>query len=83
MLAGTGTLVTGGRLENEESTGNSRLTGRPNYAGTGITGGVSCPVVPGDVIVIPGNTPHWWSSLDTDIRYLIFRLDPESLLELR
>ncbi len=83
MLSGTGTLVTGGRLENEENNGNSRLTGRPNYAGTGIIGGVSRTVVPGDVIVIPGNTPHWWSSLDTDIRYLIFRPDPESLLELR
>ncbi|GJM11812.1 MAG: hypothetical protein DHS20C12_02150 [Pseudohongiella sp.] len=83
MLAGTGTLVTGGVIDNEESTGNSRLTGRPNYAGTGITGGVSRTVVPGDVIVIPGNAPHWWSSLDTDIRYLIFRPDPEGLLELR
>lgn len=80
MLSGTATLVTGGTIENEESTGNSRLTGRPNFAGSGITGGTSRQVVPGDVIVIPGNTPHWWSELDTDIRYLIFRPDPESLL---
>lgn len=83
MLAGSGTLVTGGVIDNEESTGNSRLTGRPNYAGTGISGGVTRVVVPGDVIVIPGNAPHWWSSLETDIRYLIFRPDPEGLLELR
>jgi quercetin dioxygenase-like cupin family protein len=33
----------------------------------------------GDVIVIPENLPHWWGSLDTDIRYLIFRPDPEGL----
>ena len=79
MLSGTGTLVTGGVIDNEESTGNSRLTGRPNFAGTGISDGVSRQVVPGDVIIIPGNTPHWWSSLDTDIRYLIFRPDPEGL----
>lgn len=83
MLAGTGVLVTGGTLDNEESTGNSRLTGQPNYAGSGISGGVTRTVVPGDVIVIPGNTPHWWQSLETDIRYLIFRPDPESLLQLR
>ena len=44
-----------------------------------INGGVSRRVGPGDVIVIPGNLPHWWSSLDTDIRYLIFRPDPEGL----
>ena len=83
MLSGTGTLVTGGTLVDEESTGASRLTGRPNFAGSGISGGVSRVVVPGDVIIIPGNTPHWWSSLQTDIRYLIFRPDPEGLLELR
>jgi mannose-6-phosphate isomerase-like protein (cupin superfamily) len=80
IVSGTGTLVTGGVIEQEESTGNSRLTGRPNFAGSGISGGVSRQVVPGDVIVIPGNTPHWFSSLDTDIRYLIFRPDPERLL---
>ena len=56
---------------------------RPNFAGTGISGGVSRQVVPGDVIVIPGNTPHWFSSLDTDLRYLIIRPAPESLLEVR
>ncbi|MDA0927584.1 MAG: hypothetical protein O2861_05835 [Proteobacteria bacterium] len=83
MLAGTGVLVTGGTLDNEESTGNSRLTGQPNYAGSGISGGGTRTVVPGDVIVIPGNTPHWWQSLETDIRYLIFRPDPESLLQLK
>lgn len=83
MLAGTGVLVTGGTIDNEESSGNSRLTGQPNYAGSGISGGVSRTVVPGDVIVIPGNTPHWWQSLETDIRYLIFRPDPESLLQLK
>ncbi len=83
ILSGTGTLVTGGVIEGEESTGNSRLSGRPNFAGTDISEGVSRQVVPGDVIVIPGNTPHWFSSLDTDIRYLIFRPDPESLLDLK
>jgi mannose-6-phosphate isomerase-like protein (cupin superfamily) len=67
IVSGTGTLVTGGVIEEEES----------------ISDGASRQVVPGDVIVIPGYTPHWFSSLDTDIRYLIFRADPESLLGLR
>jgi mannose-6-phosphate isomerase-like protein (cupin superfamily) len=83
MLAGTGMLVTGGRLIDERSTGNSPNTGRPNYAGSRIEGGESRQVVPGDVIIIPGNTNHWWSSLDTDIRYLIFRPDPEGLQPVR
>lgn len=83
MLAGSGTLVTGGVIANERSTGNSPNTGRPNFAGSAIEGGVSRTVVPSDVIVIPGNVPHWWSQLDSDIRYLIFRPDPEGLQSLR
>ena len=83
MLAGTGTLVTGGRLIDERSTGNSPNTGRPNYAGSRIEGGETRQVVPGDIVIIPGNTNHWWSSLATDIRYLIIRPDPEGLQPVR
>jgi mannose-6-phosphate isomerase-like protein (cupin superfamily) len=79
MLEGAGTLVTDGTLTEERSTGTSPNTGRPNFGGDAIAGGVSRRVVPGDVIVIPGNVPHWWSELESDIRYLIFRPDPEGL----
>ena len=79
MLEGSGTLVTDGTLVDERSTGNSPNTGRPNFGGSRIDGGVSRRMVPGDVVIIPGNVSHWWSSLDSDIRYLIFRPDPESL----
>ncbi len=79
MLEGTGTLVTGGKIPDEKSTGVSPNTKRPNFGGTKIDGGVTRKVVPGDVVIIPGNVPHWWSALDTDIRYLIFRPDPEGL----
>jgi mannose-6-phosphate isomerase-like protein (cupin superfamily) len=80
MLEGTATIVTGGTMVDEKPTGTSSNTKRPNFQGSGIQGGVSRHVGPGDVIVIPGNLPHWWSSLDSDIRYLIFRPDPEGLL---
>ena len=83
MLEGTATLVTGGTIVSERTTGVSPNTKRPNFGGSGIEGGVSRKVVPGDVIIIPGNVPHWWSSLDTDIRYLIFRPDPEGLQTVR
>jgi mannose-6-phosphate isomerase-like protein (cupin superfamily) len=79
MLEGTATLVTGGRIVDEKPAGTSPNTKRPNFRGSRIDGGVSRRVGPGDVIVIPGNLPHWWSSLDTDIRYVIFRPDPEGL----
>lgn len=83
VLEGAGTLVTGGRIVNERSTGNSPNTGRPNFGGDRIEGGVTRRVAAGDVIIIPGNAPHWWSSLDTDIRYLIYRPDPEGLQPVR
>ena len=83
MLEGSATLVTGGRMVDEQSAGTSPNTKRPNFRAPRIEGGVSRKVVPGDVIVIPGNLPHWWSSLDSDIRYLIYRPDPEGLQTVR
>lgn len=79
MLEGSGTIVTGGTLVDKRSAGASPNTKRENFRGSRIEGGVSRHVGPGDIIVIPGKLPHWWSSLDTDIRYLIYRPDPEGL----
>jgi len=79
MLEGSATLVTGGTIVEERRTGLSPNTGRPNFGGKSIEGGVSRRVVPGDMFIIPGNVPHWWSSLDSDIKYLIYRPDPEGL----
>jgi mannose-6-phosphate isomerase-like protein (cupin superfamily) len=79
MLRGTGTLVTGGTLTDPTPSPGSSTTLR----GSGIDGGVSRNVGPGDVIIIPGYTPHYWSELDSDLEYLIFRPDPDNRLRLR
>ena len=71
MLSGSATLVTGGALAPP-----IRET-RGGMQADSIQGGVTRPMTPGDVVIIPGGTPHWWSSRDTDITYLIFRPDPE------
>lgn len=83
ILEGTGTLVTGGTLTNPRSVGTSPNTGRQNMRGSGITGGVTRTVGPGDTIVIPGRLPHWFSSLDTDLKYMIYRPDPEGLQKIK
>jgi quercetin dioxygenase-like cupin family protein len=83
MLEGTGTLVTGGTLTNEKPVQMSPNTKRPNRRGAAIAGGTTRKVVPGDVIIIPGKVPHWWSILDSDIKYLIYRPDPEGLQPLK
>ena len=44
---------------------------------TSLEGGRSRQIGPGDVVIIPGKTPHWFSKQDADLRYLIFRPDPE------
>jgi mannose-6-phosphate isomerase-like protein (cupin superfamily) len=74
MLEGTGTLVTGGTLADliPPAAGATSTSVR----GRKIAGGVSRRISPGDIVVIPGRTPHWWSTLDSDIRYLIIRSAP-------
>ena len=78
MLEGAGTLVTGGRLVDERRDPKSTTV-----RGSRIDGGVSRRVVKGDVVVIPGRTPHWWSALESDIKYTIIRSDPDNRLPLR
>jgi hypothetical protein len=79
MLEGGGTLVTGGTITGIKPPPAGR---NPGPRGDKIEGGVSRHVVPGDIIIIPGRTPHWWSGLDSDIRYLIFRPDPDGKMTL-
>ncbi|MBZ5579958.1 MAG: cupin domain-containing protein [Acidobacteriia bacterium] len=58
VLDGSATLTTGGKLVNEKRTNADNLTG------TGITGGTERRVSKGDVIMVPENTPHWFSAIN-------------------
>lgn len=79
MLEGSATLTTGGTIP------DARPPARPggNYVGTRIDGGTSRHVVPGDVIITPGRTPHLWGNIESDMRYLVIRPDPDSTLPLK
>jgi mannose-6-phosphate isomerase-like protein (cupin superfamily) len=61
VLDGSATLVTGGKLANEKRTNAENLTG------TGIEGGNAQAVAKGDVVIVPENTPHWFSQIDGTI----------------
>jgi mannose-6-phosphate isomerase-like protein (cupin superfamily) len=74
ILEGTGTLVTGGVLADMIQPAPGATNSGPRAKR--IDGGVTRKVGPGDIIVIPGRTPHWWSSLDGDLRYIIIRSAP-------
>jgi mannose-6-phosphate isomerase-like protein (cupin superfamily) len=80
ILEGGGTLVTGGKIVGTVKQPTGRGSGP---RGERIEGGVSRHVGPGDTIIIPGRTPHWWSSLDGDIRYMIVRADPVGTMNLK
>jgi len=80
ILEGGGTLVTGGKIVNPKPVPANRSAGP---RGEKIEGGVTRHVSKGDLIIIPGRTPHWWSSLDGDLNYMIIRPDPEGRLKLK
>ena len=80
ILEGAGVLVTGGEIADLKPPPPGRNAGP---RGDRIVGGVSRRVSAGDTIVIPGRTPHWWSSLEGDIRYMIVRSDPAGVMNLK
>jgi hypothetical protein len=85
VMEGSAVLVTGGTIENpRESSPESmvvKVLNGPSTGGGAISGGVSRKVGPGDVVVIPPNTPHWFSDISSDqIVYLVVRVDPHKVL---
>src|SRR5215831_1180516 len=74
---GSGTIVTGGSLENPTATDLTRLNAGPSQTGTH-KGGESKHVGPKDVIIIPAGMPHRFSQLDgSEIVYLVYRFEPK------
>jgi mannose-6-phosphate isomerase-like protein (cupin superfamily) len=85
IIEGEGTLVTGGTIENpRESPPDSavvKVLNGPSTSGGSIQNGLSRRVGPGDVVIIPPNTPHWFKEITSDqIVYLVIRVDPDRVL---
>ena len=85
VIDGNATLVTGGTIENpRESPADGvvvKVLNGPSTGGGIVHDGVIRKVGPGDVIVIPPNTPHWFSEITSDqIVYLVVRVDPRKVL---
>ena len=62
IIEGAGTVVTGGTI----------VRGTTPGAAT-IANGVAQRVTKGDVVIVPANSPHWYSQIDTEITYLEVR----------
>jgi mannose-6-phosphate isomerase-like protein (cupin superfamily) len=85
VMEGNATLVTGGTIENPRESPDTSMVVKvlngPSTGGGAIVGGASRKVGPGDVVIIPPNTPHWFSEISSDqIVYLVIRVDPHKIL---
>ncbi len=61
VIDGSATLITGGKLVNE------KRNNAENLGGTAIEGGKSQAVAKGDFVIVPENTPHWFSAINGTI----------------
>ena len=55
----------------------------PGNNGAEIKNGKTYQLKPGDVVVIPAGTGHWFTKIDDHINYLMIRMDPEKVTPVR
>ena len=68
VLQGRATLVTGGTAVDPKPTGPEELRG------SAIQGGETRELVPGDVVVIPNGTPHWFKQVESPFLYYVVKV---------
>jgi len=87
IIEGTATIVLGPDLVNPKARPADletvRLFNGPGFNSDSIRNGVSYDLKPGDVIVIPAGTGHWFTKIDDHITYLMVRIDPDKKTPLR
>jgi hypothetical protein len=87
IIDGAATLVTGpdlvGKKRRPADLETVRLFNGPGNNSASIRNGVSHELKPGDVIVIPAGTGHWFTKIDDHITYLMVRIDPDKVTPLR
>lgn len=68
ILQGSATLVTGGSAVGVKETGPEELRG------SAIEGGETRRLSPGDVVVIPNGTPHWFREVRGPLLYYVVKV---------
>jgi mannose-6-phosphate isomerase-like protein (cupin superfamily) len=68
VLQGSATLVTGGTAVGLKEIGNEE------FRGSAIQGGETRQLEPGDVVVIPNGTPHWFREVKTPFLYYVVKV---------
>ena len=87
IIDGTATLMLGPDITNRQRRPATLLTVRefngPGNNGAEIRDGKSYQLKPGDVVVIPAGTGHWFTKIDDHIDYLMVRIDPDKVTPLK
>ncbi len=87
VISGAATLVLGPDIVNRQRRPSTLRTvvefNGPGNNGSSIRNGVSYNLKPGDVVVIPAGTGHWFTKIDDHINYLMIRIDPDKVTPLR
>jgi glc operon protein GlcG len=68
VLQGTATFVTGGTLVEGRTTAPNEIRGRA------IEGGDTRTLGPGDVVVVPDGTPHWFQAVAAPFTYYVVKV---------
>lgn len=87
IISGSGTLVLGPDITNRQRRPATQRTvvqfNGPGNNGSEILNGISRDLKPGDVVVIPAGTGHWFTKIDDHINYLMIRFDPDKITPLK
>lgn len=87
IISGTATLVLGPDIVNRQRRPATQRTvvefNGPGNNGSDIRNGVAYQLKPGDVVVIPAGTGHWFTKVDDHIDYLMVRIDPDKVTPLK
>ena len=68
VLEGTATLVTGGELVEGKTTAAGEIRG------TSIRGGEARSLAPGDVLIVPNGTAHWFREVEAPFLYFVVKV---------
>jgi mannose-6-phosphate isomerase-like protein (cupin superfamily) len=87
ILDGTATLVLGPDITNRQRRPATQRTvvefNGPGNNGADIKNGMTLNLKPGDMVVIPAGTGHWFTKIDDHISYFMVRIDPDKVAPLK
>ena len=87
VISGSGTFVTGPDLVNMQrrpaDLETVRLFNGPGNNASAIRNPTTNELKPGDVMVIPAGTGHYFTKIDDHITYLMIRMDPDKVTPLK